>query len=181
MLNIFPSYFNERSSKIISRRINQFSSPNCLVKIQNIDRFRTKLMQFSSPKTSLLHFIEEWSRIIEKSWPIWKRREICFLVVANPTTLRGDVTGVLLTKRFAQPALTWVLSLCIIYLPRFDRRVFVFGTAMTTTLRDIVHSLLKPSLWLFRTDRSPFPLLLLEFVEIRDVSLPRRDFCVASR
>lgn len=98
----------------------------------------------------------------------------------SSTTLRADVTGVLLTKRFAQPALTWVLSLCIIYSPRFDRRVFVFGTAMTT-LRDIVHSLLKPSLWLFRTDRSPLLLLLLEFVEIRDVSLPRRDFCVASR
>ena len=33
-------------------------------------------------------------------------------------------------EAFAQPALTWVLSLCIIYSPRFDR-VFVFGTAMT--------------------------------------------------
>lgn len=90
-----------------------------------------------------------------ESWSIWKRREICFLVIANPTTLPADVTGVLLTRPFAQPALTWVLSLCIIYSPRFDRRVFVFGTAMT--LRDTRSLAFETVLWLFRTGRFPSP------------------------
>lgn len=54
--------------------------------------------------------------------------------VFSTTRRQDDITsrryGRSSYEAFAQPALTWVLSLCIIYSPRFDR-VFVFGTAMT--------------------------------------------------